>query len=212
MNYIWTCPHIGRTMTGNRPPLEEEGVIYAEVTDDVTPNSHYLATTGEVRLVPPPPVSDELWEFAPLQGRWVSLLGEAERAANLSRVRMAAVWHVNAACSAVRAQYVTPITGQELTYMMKMSDARAYLVDPAPDLANYPYIAGEVGLTAETPEQVAQVFLNLWERLRDVSARVETHRLSHIARIEAALDALQVQEERSAFDAAHAVLLGELTL
>lgn len=210
MKYIWTDPVTNSTVVGNQPPYEE-GLPYAETTDDVTPNTHYLATTGEALVMPPKPLSDELWEFDPTRGEWVSPITEATRAENLVRAREEVIRHVNYRSGKAREQFITPITGQEMTYAEKEAEARAYLADPAPVLSDYPYIAGEVGLDADTPEAVAQIFLNLGAHWREVGAVLETHRRTFSTRVNTAIDAVRVQELRDEFDVAHTALLGGLS-
>lgn len=48
---------------------------------------------------------------------------------------------------------VTDLPGQS---MIKEAEARAFLADPAPDMANYPMLSAEVGISAPDVETLAQ--------------------------------------------------------
>ncbi len=94
---------------------------------------------------------------------------------------------VKSAADAVRRRYVTMIAGQEMLYLRKEAEARAYLADPNP--ADYPLIMAEVGITAPEAWHVAQVYLGLSAVWISLAAPLETARLGAIAQIEVAEDA-----------------------
>lgn len=104
----------------------------------------------------------------------------------LTNARLEAVARINAAAGAVRRLYITDIPGQPTIYQMKETEARAWLADPDPDLANYPFIAAEIGITAATGYEVAQVYLNLGALYVQAAAQLEHARLGHIAMTETA--------------------------
>jgi hypothetical protein len=58
-------------------------------------------------------------------------------------------------CNAV----VTPGSAQMARYRRKEDQARAYLADPVPTADNYPAVFNEVGITGETPQEVAEAIL-----------------------------------------------------
>ena len=88
-----------------------------------------------------------------------------------------------------RAQYITALLGQDMIYLAKEAEARSWLAAVTPDLADYPLLSAEIGLTAPTPDALAQVWLNLAAIWRAAAARLEVVRLSAPARIAAAPDA-----------------------
>lgn len=104
----------------------------------------------------------------------------------LTNARLEAVARINAAAGEVRRLYITDIPGQPTIYQMKETEARAWLADPDPDLADYPFIAAEIGITATTGYEVAQVYLNLGALYVQAAAQLEHARLGHIAMAETA--------------------------
>lgn len=110
----------------------------------------------------------------------------AQEAAVLAKAKRLATDRINAHAGEVRARFVTVIPGQEMIYLIKESEARAYLADPAPVLVDYPFISAEIGITGISAEEVAQIYVNLAAILRATAAQLETARLGTIAAIEAA--------------------------
>ncbi len=93
--------------------------------------------------------------------------------------------------SEVRQQFVTPIIGQELTYQEKERQAITFVaeaVEPDPDdpadQDAFGFIFGEVGVTAPTPQQVAQVILNKAAGMRYYGPMIERLRLTVMSNIE----------------------------
>lgn len=106
--------------------------------------------------------------------------------AALASSRLAAVARINTAAGTVRRRYVTDIPGQEALYLLKEAEARAWLAEAEPDPVQYPLIAAEIGITAPTGDEVAQVYLNLGALYVTAAAQLETARLGHIAIAETA--------------------------
>lgn len=73
-----------------------------------------------------------------------------------------------------------------MLYLVKEDEAERFIHDPDPDLADYPLISAEIGITGPTAYEVAQVYLNLGAQFRQISAQLETIRLGHIAQVESA--------------------------
>jgi hypothetical protein len=120
---------------------------------------------------------------------------------DLAPLRAAAIRRINARAGEIRATFVTGIVGQEMLYLAKEEEARAWVADPAPVLANYPLIAAEVGpgLTAPDADDLAQIWLNLGAQWRLVAAQIETARLGAVYAVEAA----QSEAEIAAIEAAY---------
>lgn len=119
---------------------------------------------------------------------------EIDGVARLATEKRAAVAQVNGLADQVRRMFITPIIGQEMVYLEKEAEARRFLAeDPEPeDLAAYPFIAAEVGVSAVTAQQVAQLYLNLGAQWRVVGSALENVRLGSIAAIEAATTLAQI--------------------
>ena len=117
---------------------------------------------------------------------------EIDGVARLAAEKRAAVAQVNGMADQVRRMFITPIIGQEMVYLEKEAEARRYLNDLEPDLSDYPFISAEVGVSAVTAQQVAQLYLNLGAQWRVVGSMLENVRLGSIAAIEAATTLAQI--------------------
>jgi hypothetical protein len=83
----------------------------------------------------------------------------------------------------VRKAYVTDIPGQDMIYMRKEEETRRWLSATNPDIADYPFIAAEIGVTADTPDQLAQIWLNMAYQWATVAASLERFRLTTLASV-----------------------------
>lgn len=123
------------------------------------------------------------------------------KAVEMGRHRAAAMEQVNSAVRRVRALFVTDLPGQEMLYIRKEAQARGYLAEsPEPaDASAYPLIAAEVGITAPTAAQVAQVYLNLAAIWESVGAALESVRLGAVAAIEVATSRAEIDAALATF-------------
>ena len=67
-----------------------------------------------------------------------------------------------------RRQFITDIAGQQMTYLRKQEVARQFLSEPDPDPMQYPRIMAAVGVVADTPRAVAELWAAKaaeWEQL-----------------------------------------------
>ena len=109
---------------------------------------------------------------------------------------------VNRAADRVRRLFITPILGQEMIYMAKEAEARAYLAaSPEPSgttgwEADYPFIAAEIGATAPTPSEVATTYITLATQFRTAGAGLEQIRIGAIAAFDAATSIAEVHAAR----------------
>lgn len=124
--------------------------------------------------------------------------------AALAAARRAAIARVNAAAGAVRTTFITSIPGQEMLYIAKENEARAYLADPLPDMANYPLMSAEIGagLTAPDAQSLAQLWLNIGAQWRQTAAQIERLRLGAVYAIEAAPDEAAIAAAEAMFQGA----------
>ncbi|MEC8197347.1 MAG: hypothetical protein VX228_13795 [Pseudomonadota bacterium] len=124
----------------------------------------------------------------------------ASKSAVLNAQKRAAKRALAEAVGETRARFITSIPGQELTYIEKERQALALLAatpepdpaDPA-DSAAYAFIFQEVGVTALTPYQVAQVIAHMAEAWRGLGPLIERERLAASAAIDAAQDPAQIE-------------------
>lgn len=110
----------------------------------------------------------------------------AARAARLERAKAEAVEAINTAIGAARARHITVIPAQDMIYMAKEAQARAYLASEDPDDA--PLLAVEIGITAPTLYEVAQTVINLADIWRTLAVMLEGLRLGAITAVNAATD------------------------
>jgi hypothetical protein len=70
--------------------------------------------------------------------------------AALAKARAGAVASINAGADAIRALFVTDLRGQEMIYLRKEAEARAFvgLGDALRSAEAYPFILAEVGMTS----------------------------------------------------------------
>lgn len=117
----------------------------------------------------------------------------------MDRVKARAVARINNAASDLRGQYITVIPGQEMIYLAKEAEAVRYLAETPETLDGFPMLAAEVGVTAPTAYELAQLWANMSALWRQVAAQIETARLTAIYAIEAAEDAAAVDAIVGAF-------------
>ncbi|WP_415183529.1 hypothetical protein [Phaeovulum sp.] len=119
--------------------------------------------------------------------------------ANLAPLKLDAVAKINQVIGYLRAAITTDIAGQQMIYLRKESEARAWLAEATPDIAEYPMIAAEVGITGETADQVAQVWVNMAALWTGISAGLEGARIGHISLVDAAQTAAEIDAAVVAF-------------
>lgn len=100
---------------------------------------------------------------------------------------------------AARSALITVLPGQDMIYQAKEAEARAWIADPAPDLANYPLLSAEIGLTAPDAHSLAQLWLNMASLWRETAAALEVTRLTIGAAINAAETIEQIDAAMSGF-------------
>jgi hypothetical protein len=110
----------------------------------------------------------------------------ARQAERLASAKAAAQARLIEIMSAARLAFVTPLPGQDMVYLAKEAEARAWVGEVAPDLSDYPLLSAEVGITATDADQLAQLWLNMAALWRGAAAELEGLRLSTQAAIAAA--------------------------
>lgn len=156
---------------------------------------------SEWRELPPQPDQHHVWDLA--SEAWVDPRSAedvaADNAVALEEARTAALARALELRAAARLLYITDIPGQDALYSAKLEEARAYLAEVNPVAQDYPLIWSEVGVTAPTADEVAQVFINLnalWKAAAGqidgayFGAQAAIMAASNEADMQAALDAL----------------------
>lgn len=125
----------------------------------------------------------------------------------LDQIKAAAAARVDQLAGKVRLKYTTTSPGQEMTYISKLADAKAYIAAGYPsDVSPYAWIDAESAATGGTPTQVADLIVytaNLWIT---VGAQIEGHRQAAKQAISAATAAAQVLAAEDAFVTAMSAL------
>lgn len=116
----------------------------------------------------------------------------------LAAVKATLKARLDADAEAERLHYITAGAGQAMTYQQKAAEAAACLADPEPDPADYPLLAAEIGITAETLAGVATVVHGQHQAWRVIGGLIEGARLNGKKEIDAAPTAEAAQ---AAFDA-----------
>lgn len=130
-----------------------------------------LAGTSILAIAPSAQVTTHAWGWETPGARWPSNTGvtvaEVESlpagcapgwsydgesfgapAVDLAAIRAAAHVEIDHMAGSVRASVLTMVPGQEMTYLRKEDQARAYLADGDPDDADYPLLQASVGADA----------------------------------------------------------------
>jgi hypothetical protein len=104
---------------------------------------------------------------------------------------------IDAAAEQERLKYITAGAGQAMTYQAKAEEARRLaLVPEGADPADYPLLAAEIGITAETLAGVGDVVRAAYQQWLAIGAAIEAVRLGAKLAIDAAVsaeDALSVE-------------------
>jgi hypothetical protein len=102
-----------------------------------------------------------------------------------------------------RREFITDLPAQTEVYRRKEAEARAYLADPSPDMADYPRLSDEVGLTAPTADDLAALWVSMADAWDAADRAVEKARMTAKAAVASAETVADV-------DAALAALRGAL--
>lgn len=106
---------------------------------------------------------------------------------------------LNNAVSQIRKAFITDLPGQEMVYLGKEEEARRYLtMSPEPTtLEEFPMMAAEVGITAESAYQLAQIWAYMSQVWRLKSAQIEQVRLQKGSEIAAATTVAEVLDRQN---------------
>lgn len=118
----------------------------------------------------------------------------AMSAPSVAEMRTAGIATVNALAGRARLAYVTDAPGQAMVYLAKQAEAARYLADPEPNLGTYPMLSAEVGITAPSVYELAQLWANMAAIWSSAAAQIEAARLTAIAAISAAASTVEIDE------------------
>ncbi|WP_339816542.1 hypothetical protein [uncultured Paracoccus sp.] len=185
-------------MLASAPP----GCTTTGIGDDEHPVAmgHYLGADGEFHPLPPKPQEWSVWSGS----EWIDQRTPEQAAADLAYARTIAASRINETRGAARLRFITTLPGQDMVYIEKEREARDWVAaraesSNAPDPAEYPHLAQEVGSTAPDMDAVAQVYLNMAAMFRVFSAIIEGEAMAALNEIEAATTAEAVTAAATAF-------------
>lgn len=110
------------------------------------------------------------------------------------------VRQINVRVGQVRVKFVTDLPAQEMIYLRKEQEARSWLDSPSPNINAYPLMKAEVGITAPTANELAQIWLYMSNQWLEVAAVLEQIRLGYIGQIMAEPDEAQCLQLFGAFE------------
>lgn len=159
------------------------------------PNTYYIDAEGEPQTLPPKPGLWAIWNGV----EWFDSRTSEQVAQDLESFKLNALQRINQAVGEIRRLYVTDIPGQEALYLMKQSEAIDWVASDNPQPEQFPLISAEIGVTGETGNEVAQIYLNLAAIYTQTIAQLETIRLGHIDMVESAETVEQVETAVDSF-------------
>lgn len=107
---------------------------------------------------------------------------------------------IDTAAEAERLKYITPGSGQAMTYARKVEEARMADTEINPSPADYPLLAASLGIDGPTIEDIANLVLAMDEAWTQIGAAIEAARLSAKAAIDDAADEAAAQAAADAVE------------
>ncbi|MFV0382620.1 hypothetical protein [Paracoccus sp. (in: a-proteobacteria)] len=152
--------------------LQGGDLLAVEAPEHVTDASHYWNGTNFAEY-PARPGSWAEWHGT----EWIDPRDGAQVQADLDRARSEARSKVDDWRGDARLAFITDIPGQDALYIAKFEEARGFVaaLDSGQqiDMSDYPLVLSEVGVTAGSAYEVAQVFLNLNAIWRQANCQID---------------------------------------
>lgn len=99
-------------------------------------------------------------------------------AGDLDRLKAERKAAIDAAAKAERLKYITPGSGQAMTYARKVEQAKAAQADAEPELGDYPLLAASIGIDGGDVLAVAATVLAMDAAWEQIGAAIEAARLN----------------------------------
>lgn len=112
----------------------------------------------------------------------------------INEVKERACADIDYAAEKTRSQFLTPGSGQALTYNYKVEEAIGCVGDPAPKETAYPFLAASIGIDGSTVVEVAESVLSRRDQWRNIGVAIERIRLHGKARVREAPDHSAVED------------------
>lgn len=130
-----------------------------------------------------------------LDGEWLAP-EIAPAPVDLAGLKAALLVQIDSAAESVRALYITPGSGQAMTYLAKADEAERLMGTQHPDEADpadYPLLSAEVGITGASLADVGAVVLTAYRQWQVIGGAIERARLAAKAAIAAAENAAEAR-------------------
>lgn len=166
--------------------LSDDGRIYSSAVQALVSktNAHYVdwLTSGNIPTRWPQDNAGEQTdaELAKVLAPYRLVIG------TLSDIKAGLKMAIDSAAETERLKYITPGTGQAMTYQQKVAEAQGYKAATIPKPEDYPILASEVGITAPTLSEVADTVLAAYRQWQQIGAMIEAIRLGAKRDIDAA--------------------------
>jgi hypothetical protein len=96
-----------------------------------------------------------------------------------------------------RLNFITPGSGQSMTYEEKYQEAMAFLANPNIDEEHIPHIVLEIGITAPTKQGVAEVIVGMRNQWKLLSAKIDAARLAAKKAVDEAANPADIENARN---------------
>lgn len=152
-------------------------------------------------LLPPGPATIDLPDLDTAGTHRVQDGALVPRETPIATLRARAIARAELLAEGARNAWITPSVAAAGIYLAKEAEARAWLAAGEPrDLAEYPMIAAEIGITAPTAWHLAQTWLGMAAVWRPVAAAIEAARLTAKAAIDAATTGAEIEAALAALE------------
>jgi len=122
---------------------------------------------------------------------------------NLDWHKGEAIKQINKSIGETRLTFITDLPGQEAIYQEKRDEASRYISEGRPsDLADYPMLGAEAGITAATASDLADMWIGLNQQWVLIAADLEKIRMAAVKAIGAASIVSDVEAALNTFRAA----------
>lgn len=179
----------------------------SELNITPTESDYQLPENGEWEVVVSGPVPF-------LESRLKIKRGTGSPIINDYQLRQTKEWtlqRINTKAGQFRSKFYTDIPGQTALYLEKRTEALAYIQQQPETLDDFPLLQNEVGITAETAWELAQLWLNLSDLFKIIGGQTERARMTASVAIGKATDTQSVLAAEYEFDAALAALSNALS-
>jgi hypothetical protein len=141
-----------------------------------------------------------------VEGSIVPMMPEEIEQVKFPSIKMQAPARVRQIVSSARQTYITELPGQDALYQAKETEAKAFLAEANPVMADYPLLSAETGITAPTAAELANLWISMGMQWRSVAAQIEAARMTANTAIGAATTVLEIEAALAALDTAIAGL------